>query len=170
VVPWKDQKRRRKMKISDANGSMMPGINGTRAEKSKTKGAFQEVMSQAMEQRDGKTAEPASMNSPGASSIIAPAQLIRDIEGQNPIPSGAQVMKEVESMLDLTGFYTKKLEDSSIKTASLEPLVTHLEEKMEGLRDLKNNGNIDKELKGIVSELDLAVGTEVAKFRRGDYS
>ncbi|MBW2093616.1 MAG: hypothetical protein JRI80_01890 [Deltaproteobacteria bacterium] len=158
------------MKISDANGSMMPGINGPRAGKSKAKGAFQEVMSQVMEQRDGKTAEPASVNTAGASPNIAPTQLIRNVEGQNSIPSGAQVMKEVESALDLAGFYTKKLENPAIKAASLEPLVTHLEEKMEGLRFLKDQGNIDEELKKIVFELDLAVGTEVARFRRGDYS
>jgi len=158
------------MKISDTNGSMMPGINGPRAGKSKVKGAFQEVMSQVMEQRDGKTAEPASVNSPGASSNITPAQLIRDIEGRNGIPSGVQVVKEVESALDLAGFYAKKLEDPAIKTASLEPLVAHLEEKMDGLRFLKDHGNMDQELKTIVSELDLTVGTEVARFRRGDYS
>jgi hypothetical protein len=160
------------MKISNANGSMMPGINGSRAAKSKTKGAFQEVMSHVMEeQRGGKTAEPASVNPPGDSPNIAPTRLIRDIEGRNGLPSGgAQVMKEVDSTLDLAGFYSKKLEDPAVKSASLEPLVAHLEEKMEGLRFLKDHGNIDDELKEIVSELDLAVNTEVARFRRGDYS
>lgn len=159
------------MKISDANGSMMPGINGSRAAKSKVKGAFQEVMSHVMEQRGGKTAESASVNPPGDSPNMAPTQLIRDIEGRNGIPSGgAQVMKEVDSTLDLAGFYSKKLGDPAVRAASLEPLVAHLEEKMEGLRFLKDHGNIDDELKKIVSELDLAVNTEVARFRRGDYS
>lgn len=158
------------MKISDANSSMLAGINGPKAGKPKVKGAFQEVMSQVMEQGNAKTAGPASMSSPGASPSIAPAQLIRDIEGQNPILSGVQVVKEVESALDLAGFYAKKLEDPAIKTASLEPLVTHLEEKMDALRFLKDHGSMDQQLKTIVSELDVTVGTEVAKFRRGDYS
>ena len=157
------------MKISDATGSLLPEMIGHKGEKSKANGTFQKVMSEAMEQQGGKTAQSLSVNPAELSPDISPAQMIRGVEGQNGIPSGTQVMKELQGALDLAGFYTEKLSDPAIKTASLEPLVTHLEKKMEGLRLFKEQGNTDEELKGILSELDLALGTEVARFRRGDY-
>ncbi len=158
------------MKISDANKSMMPGINGTKTGKSKVKTAFQEVMNQVAE-RGGKEAEvPASVNTAHASPNITPPQLIRDLEGQDGIATRYKLMKEVENTLDLAGFYTQKLGDPGVKTTFLEPLVNHLEAKMEDLRFLQNNGKIDEELKAIVSDLDITLGTEVARFRRGDYS
>lgn len=157
------------MKVSDTKGSLFSEINTQKGGKSKTNGEFRKVMNEVLERQDGKTTLPVSVNAPEFSSNISPAQMIRDIGGQNDSLFGTQAIKELESMLDLAGFYTRKLGDPAVKTASLEPLVTHLEGKMEGLRSLKEQGSMDDELKSIVSELDLALGTEVARFRRGDY-
>jgi hypothetical protein len=157
------------MKISDTQASMLSEMSTQKSGKSKADGSFQKVMNEVMEQQDEKAARPDSANSPEFPQDISPTQMIRDIGGQNDSLSGTQVMKELENILDLAGFYSRKLGDPAIKTASLEPLITHLEGKMEGLRSLKENGSMDDKLKSIVSDLDLTLGTEVARFRRGDY-
>jgi hypothetical protein len=157
------------MKISDTQASMLSEMSTQKSGKSKADGSFQKVMNEVMEQQDEKAARPDSANSPEFPPDISPTQMIRDIGGQNDSLSGTQVMKELENILDLAGFYSRKLGDPAIKTASLEPLITHLEGKMEGLRSLKENGSMDDKLKSIVSDLDLTLGTEVARFRRGDY-
>ena len=158
------------MKISDTQASMFSEMSTRKSGKSKADGSFQKVMNEVMEQQDEKAARPDSTNSPEFRPDISPTQMIREIGGQNDSLSGTQVMKELESVLDLAGFYSRKLGDPAVKTASLEPLITHLEGKMEGLRSLKEHGSMDDKLKSIVSELDLTLGTEVARFRRGDYS
>jgi hypothetical protein len=157
------------MKIPDTKGSVFSEMSIQKGGKSKANGSFRKVMNEVMEQQDGKTARPHSVNSPEFPQNICPTQVIRDIGKQNDSLSGTQVTKELENVLDLAGFYSKKLGDPAVKTASLEPLVTHLEGKMEGLRLLREQGNMDEKLKSIVSELDLALGTEVARFKRGDY-
>jgi hypothetical protein len=157
------------MKISDTRGSLLTEINGQKGRNSKANGTFQKVMSETLQRETGKSAQPLSVNSLEFSSDIRPAQMIRGVEAPDGIFPGTQVMRELQSTLDLAGFYTTKLGDPAIKTPSLEPLVSHLEEKLEGLRSLKEEAGLDEELKGIVSELDLALGTEVARFRRGDY-
>lgn len=159
------------MKISDTNGSVMRGLNGPNVGKSKGKSsAFRDVMNQIMDQGGGKSAEP-SPAGPAASSLnVTPGQVIGKVEGQFGISSGTTVMKEVESALDLAEFYSKKLGDPALSAASLEPLVDHLEEKMASIRFHKDHGELNQEVKAIISDLDLVVGTEVARFRRGDYS
>jgi hypothetical protein len=164
------KKRRRSMKISDINSTMVHRGIGHRTEKNKNKDTFQNIMNQVLDQQEEKSVESARANAPGAVSNTLPASLVGHIDGKNGSASCEQVMKEVQSALDLADFYSDKLGNRSVSAASLEPLVGHLEEKMNGLRFLKEQGNIDQDLKTIVSELDIAVGSEVARFRRGDYS
>ncbi len=158
------------MKISDVNSTMVHRGIGHKTEKTKNKDTFQNIMNQVLDQQEEKSAESARASAPKAVSNTLPASLVGHIDGKNTSAFCEQVMKEVQSALDLAGFYSNKLGNPSVSADSLEPLVGHLEEKMNDLRFLKEQGNIDQDLKTIVSELDVAVGSEVARFRRGDYS
>jgi hypothetical protein len=52
----------------------------------------------------------------------------------------------------------------------LSPLIGHLEEKMEALSHLESNPDFPGSLRPVVSDLLVTVGTEIAKFKRGDYA
>lgn len=157
------------MKISDVSGPLLPEMNGQKTAKSKTNGTFRKVMGEIIQEQEGNATRACSPHSVQPSANISPARVIQGVNVKQDIQPEARVMKEVESALNLADFYAAKLGDPDVGTASLEPLVTYLEEKLEGLRFLKKQGNMDQRLKGIISELDIAFSTEVARFRRGDY-
>jgi hypothetical protein len=82
----------------------------------------------------------------------------------------AGVLRDLEQTLDLCDFYAAKLTDRSFPVHDMDSLVGHLEERLEGLRALKNEPVITGKLKDIVSDMILTVGRETAKFRRGDHT
>ena len=101
--------------------------------------------------------------------------------GRYAVPSPAQAENydpaqfkktqlEIEQTLDLVGFYAEKLGDPSFSAQGLTPLVDHLEERMEFLRSVESRPGLPDRVRPIISGLTLTIGTEVAKFRRGDYN
>jgi hypothetical protein len=80
-----------------------------------------------------------------------------------------QVLHDLEGALDVVDFYATKLADRSLSARDLEGLVGQLESQVEGLRSLASAPGLHEGLKNLLSETTLTIGTEVAKFRRGDY-
>jgi hypothetical protein len=159
------------MKIQDIQVVLPPQKTGGPSGSAKAKGDFQEVMNQVINRNTpNKPAEP-SGNLALAPETVVPVQSTQGVAaGEGTDPSGQKALREVEGTLEMAGYYADKLADPGVKTESLEPLVTHLEERVHGLSLLEKGGTLDGTLKGIVSDLNINLVTEIAKFRRGDYS
>ncbi len=82
----------------------------------------------------------------------------------------ATILRDLEQTLDLISFYASKLADRSFSVQDMDSLVSHLEERLEGLQTLEKEPGIPGKLKDIVSDTILTLGRETAKFRRGDYT
>ncbi len=159
------------MKIHDIEGVRLPQKIRSQPGSVKEKGGFQEVMNQVI---NGNT--PGEAKDPSANHVLFPETVIPVQSAQNVWPEGAtdtsgqKAIGELEGALDLAGYYADKLADPDVNTEALEPLVTHLEERLQSLRLLEKEGTLDGTLKEIISDLNINLVTEIAKFRRGDYS
>ena len=81
-----------------------------------------------------------------------------------------RVIGLLEETLDLVDFYAGKLGDPASPVRGLGPLVEHLEERLEGLKGIQSTPGVPEGLQPILSDLALTLGTEIAKFKRGDYA
>lgn len=158
------------MKIYDTTGIMLPQKNGQSAGNVKSKGEFQKMMSDVMSQQD-QTSSPVPSGNPNLfTQNSATVQNIPTAGGIESCKSEPKEVRELQGLLDLADIYAQKLSDTSIATKALQPLVTHLEEGLDGLSQLEQKGGLDTGLKKIISELNVTLGTEIAKFKRGDYA
>lgn len=80
-----------------------------------------------------------------------------------------RILDEIRNTLDLVDFYAHKLTDASVTAEGMNPLVDHLEERLEGLRRMETSKGLPDQLRPVISDVVLTMGTEIAKFRRGDY-
>jgi len=159
------------MKIHDLESAGLPQKIKGRSGSAKAKGDFQEVMNRAISRDMANDIKKPSLNPvlvPETVVHVQPAQTLGPGEGVDN--SGQKVLREVEGTLEMAGYYADKLADPDVKTEALEPLVTHLEERLHGLSLLDRDGSLDGGLKKIISDLNINLVTEIAKFRRGDYS
>ena len=80
-----------------------------------------------------------------------------------------RVVETLRETLDLVDFYSAKLGDRSVKASSLSPLIDHLDERMNVLNAMEKAEDISEKIKPVISDLKISIGTEIMKFRRGDY-
>ncbi|MBN1625125.1 MAG: hypothetical protein JW944_01260, partial [Deltaproteobacteria bacterium] len=79
------------------------------------------------------------------------------------------MIEELKETLNLVDFYASKLSDSSLPATGLTPLVNHLEDRMETLREIESAPGTPVKLKSIISDMTITIGAEIARFKRGDY-
>ncbi|MBN2062671.1 MAG: hypothetical protein JW882_19880 [Deltaproteobacteria bacterium] len=80
-----------------------------------------------------------------------------------------QLVKELYETLDLIDFYSERLADISKPSSELDSLLGHLEDRIDSLRLREADPGTPEKLKSIISGISVTMGTEIAKFRRGDY-
>ena len=85
------------------------------------------------------------------------------------ITDRGQVIGALGETLDLVDFYASKLGDSSLPASGLTPLIDHLEDRLKMLEDMESAAEIPEKMSSVLSDLKITIGTEIAKFRRGDY-
>ncbi|MFZ0450487.1 MAG: hypothetical protein WAL98_14715 [Desulfatiglandaceae bacterium] len=159
------------MKIHDIPGIRQPQKTRGSSGSAKAKGDFQEVMNQVINRDTLNQPTEASGNHMLAPASVLHVQSAQPFgQGRETDASGKKALREVESALEMAGHYADKLADPDVKTEALEPLVSHLEERLHGLNQLGGEGTLDRGLKEIISDLNINLVTEIAKFRRGDYS
>ncbi len=93
---------------------------------------------------------------------------------KSPEPLGMierkQVIEELRQTLDLVDFYAAKLADSSLPARGMSPLISHLEDRLDALQGMESSPNLPEKLRPILSDVVITIGTEIARFRRGDYA
>jgi hypothetical protein len=77
-------------------------------------------------------------------------------------------VSQLEQMLDFLDFYGRRLADPAVPVTSMEPLVDQLEERLSGLKSLHEG--LPDALQTILSDLEITLSAEIAKFKRGDYA
>ena len=157
------------MKVEETSGLI---LNPTRQKKTSRQGEdldFRQVMDEVTME---KGAEGGGRNRFQAGIIPEGVQIIEQSDPARPSEAGSdkeQVLKELDDTLDLVDFYAAKLSDRSFPIRDMEGMVSHLEERVEGLRKLESSSEVPDRLKSVLSDTLVTIATETAKFRRGDY-
>ena len=158
------------MKISETHPGVIPDAKAQTPDKAGNSGdSFQRIMEQMTPQEGGK---PGPVGGPGA---VLPVQGVEIAPGVGKIePTQAraqqtQVVQVIEETLDTVDAYAAALRNGSLSASDMKPLVEHLEARLEGLQHLEKAPELHEGLRRVVSDLSLTIGTEVAKFGRGDY-
>jgi len=158
------------MKVCKGQGVTPNPMLKRRSSKSSGEGEFQRIMEQMAPAGEGGKAGGIKGNRELVPEGIQFIGGLEGIHGAAGAVKRGQALEELEQSLDLVDFYATKLADRSLSVQDMEDLVVHMEERVAALRDLESAPGLPERLRGILSETLLAVGTEVAKFRRGDYA
>ncbi len=153
------------MKVDEGLGSHLQEALKKADNKETKQGEFQKVMNQVIS-RDDRGQDIPIQNHPVP---VTHGVLIG--EGVTEVKDGAKmrVLEGIQEALDIIDFYAAKLGDPSKPISTMGPLITHLREKMEGLQGLVSEPGVPERLRPLISETLLTIGTEIAKFERGDY-
>jgi hypothetical protein len=158
------------MKIYEGQGPIYQKTTKKQIDKSANGSEFQKVMDQITPSSGQKGAVS------GKECLSQVANGIRITNGieavKNPGFSDrkSQILNELQNTLDLVDFYAEKLGDSSISANGLSPLVEHIEDRMEGLRNSGASSETPEKLKSIIADMTITIGSEIERFKRGDYS
>ena len=132
--------------------------------------SFQEIMNRMSGQG---TAGPHSIPGPGPVPVLDGVQIVagsgRVDTSSNPALAKERVLQEIRDTLDMIDRYAENLGNPSLSTAEMKPLVEHLEARMDGLRRMGADPAMPEALRNVASDLAVTIGTEAAKFGRGDY-
>lgn len=158
------------MKICEGQRPLLQPNTNNATGKVGQEGGFQEIMEKKMSGSGDSESLGLSRN---ADPVVNAIQIPGGVEIIQK-PSGschtAPIIEEIRKTLDLIEFYAEKLRDSSLSIEGLDPLVDHLGERLDSLRGLESASGLPGELKSILSDVVLTMGTEIARFKRGDYS
>jgi hypothetical protein len=158
------------MKVYEGQGVTPNPMVKKRSSKSSGEGEFQRIMDQMVPAGEGGKTGGIKGNRELVPEGIQFIGSMDGIHGAAGAVKRGQVLEELEQTLDLVDFYAAKLGDRSMSVQDMEDLVVHMEQRVAVLRDMESAPGVPEGLKGILSETALTVGTEVARFRRGDYA
>ena len=158
------------MKINESQSTVLQHARGNAAQKGAEGNEFQKVMEQVISGADQKVEAPRAGNlGPAADGI----QIHYGASGVGDVTAAVQskqVVEELQQTLDLIDLYAGRLADSSQSISRISPLISHLEERMDNLRHMESDPGFPGKLKPIVTDVVMTIGTEIAKFKRGDYA
>ena len=157
------------MKVYEGQGPLLPQNNKTTPKKGSEGTDFQKIMDQAKSQTGHKGVIAHKEN---VGSIPEGVQIIHRANRPDApvdIQEKKQLLDNLKETLDIIDFYAKKLRDRSFSVTGITPLVSHLEDRLNTLKDVESSPRTPEKLRPIVSDMVITIGTEVAKFKRGDY-
>lgn len=157
------------MKINETQHGQVPG-SGTGKSTHRTEAdRFQKIMDQAV--RKG-SAQGAGIQGAVGMPVPGGVQLIPGLEKSRAAHSGGagdMLLGEIRETLDMIDRYAADLGNTSLTASDMRPLLEHLEGRLDGLRRMETAPELPDGLRSVVSDLVITIGTEVAKFGRGDY-
>lgn len=158
------------MKISETQHGQ---IAGTGTQKNRTpageEGRFQEIMEQAVQKEaagGSGVRKPAGVPIPDGVQIIPGLERVQSVQAEG---ARDRLLSDIRETLDLVDHYARALGNPSLSPEEMRPLVEHLEGRIDGLRQMEADPAVPGKLRDVVSDLAITLGTEVAKFGRGDY-
>ena len=157
------------MKIQGGYGPVFQ-TSVTNKNKTGTSGSdFKDILDQMNTPSEAKAS--AGIRENGAP-VLGGIQIVPELGSKEEI-SGRDdkkiVIRQLQETLDMIDFYAGKLADSSVEAKDLAPLVGHIDERLETLRDMERSPDVHEGLKPIISDLTLTLGAELERFRQGYY-
>ena len=154
------------MKIQESQRALLEQQSKINKNKNTDAGSFQQIMNQISSSTETNKTLPVNIN---------PVQIIDGPAGTLPIngsfaPSEKDlVLGSLKETLDLIDFYAGKLGDESFPAENLSALVDQLNDKLTSIKEMSSMEGIPEKLKPVISDLSVTLGTEIERFRRGDY-
>ena len=131
-------------------------------------GSFQEIMDQMTSHRETSNTLPVNIN---------PVQIIdkpADITTINGPASGSDekslLLDSLKDTLDLIDFYAGKLADVSFPAENLSSVIDQLDERLTAIKDMSSADGMPEQLKPVISDIAVTIGSEIERFKRGDYA
>lgn len=158
------------MKVYEDQAPLLQQTSKKVIKKGNLENDFQKIMDEKMVRFEGKDVQNGPSN---IDPIVNGVQILRGAEQvrrPSEILENKPVLDEIRKTLDLVDFYAEKLGNTSLPVKGLDPLVDHLETRLEGLKGMESNPELPDRLRPILSDVVMTMGTEIAKFKRGDYS
>lgn len=156
------------MKINEGKGIILSrDRTETRPGKS-LDGEFQKIMEQVARAGDNPKAVEPNIIDPLLNGIkISP---VNQIDNQSHPTERQLVINELQETMDLVDFYAAKLADPSRPLSTIDPLIGHLEQRMENLKAMESTPGLPDKLKPIVSDMVITIGAEITRYKSGNYS
>ena len=155
------------MKINESHRMLIEQQNKINKNKNTGAGSFQEIMDQVASNREPNKALPLNIN---------PVQIIDNpvaITSVNGAVSGINekdmLLDSLKETLDLIDFYTGKLADDSFPAENLSSLIDQLDNRLSVIKDMSSVEGMPEKLKPVISDIAVTIGSEIERFRRGDY-
>ena len=159
------------MKIVEGTGLLIPESQKKQPKTASGDGDFRKIMDR-VRGRNGQEPKPAGIDSapslpPGGIQMTAPT-----VGTINPktVEAARETAAALENTLVLLDFYAAKLGDTTLKSSDLNPMIDHLEDRLLSLEEMNTSTRLPESLKTLLKETMMVMGTEIAKFRRGDYT
>ena len=157
------------MKVHEGQGFIIQQANKTSKGKSVEESDFQKIMDEMNSNIEKKVIAPGQNNLPPLDNGI---QIVHGIEKTDKalgLFGKEKIVSDLQSTLDMVDFYSERLADSSMPVSDLDSLVSHLEDRIETLRNLESSTDIPDRIRPIISDMVITIAAEIAKFKRGDY-
>ena len=157
------------MKIYEGQGPIPPQTNKGSHKTGTGERDFKKIMDQ-VSSPPGRTETIANKENIGpVEGGIRILHGVEEIQGPSNVGEKNKVVKVLQETLDLVDFYSAGLKDKSLPAKGMTPLISHLEYRLETLRTMESAPGMPKKLRPILSDITITIGTEIAKFKRGDY-
>lgn len=154
------------MKIQESQRALLEQQGKINKNKNTDAGSFQQIMDQMTSSTETSKTLPVNIN---------PVQIINEPSGVIPVDGTLNtsekdlVLGSLKETLDLVDFYAGKLADESFPAENLSSLVDQLDEKLTSIKDMSSMEGVPDKLKPVITDVAVTIGTEIERFRRGDY-
>jgi hypothetical protein len=157
------------MKIHEGHGPKMENTGMVKSKNGHAGSDFKKIMDQVASGQEVKQSDSQNLNAvPNVDSIIG----INRIHPVNTVPVSHEkrlLLDSLRDTLDLIDFYADKLGNGNIPAEDLTPLIERLDDRLESLKIISEGDNVPDEMKPVISEMRISIGTEIERFKRGDY-
>ena len=157
------------MKITESSPVLLEQQGKINKTNNSESGSFQQIMDQVTSKtEEAGSSLPASIN---PVQIINPASGVMGIEGITPSgsPEKNELLDSLKDTLDLVDFYADKLGDKSFPAENLVGLIDQLDERLTSIKDMASQEGVSEKLKPVLTDMATSIGSEIERFRRGDY-
>ena len=154
------------MKINESQRLLIEQQGKVNKSRNKDAGSFQQIMDQVTSRTAINNTLPLSMN---PVQIIDGPAAVAHVNGPSETSGKDMLLGSLKDTLDLIDFYAGKLGDSSFPTENLSSLVDKLDDRLTAIKSMSSAEDMPEKLKPVVSDIAVTLGTEIERFRRGDY-
>lgn len=129
--------------------------------------SFQQIMDQMTASAETGKSLPLNIN---PVQIIDRPNAVMPVNESVPGTDDKKILLDsLKDTLDLIDFYAGKLGDASFPAENLSSLIDQLDDKLESIKGLSSADGMPEKLKPVISDIAVTIGTEIERFKRGDY-